>query len=103
MGSLRELHQALQEKNNEMKMKDCRIMALEQELKRRNEIIRRLESELDKYRSVVQTTVATRSRNQRQGISAEPQSYKTVTESAKPLQRHSKNSRQDYSYLFVLL
>ena len=94
MGSLRELQQALQEKNTEMKMKDSRILALEQELKRRNEIIRRLESELDKYRSVLQPAVATRSRNQRQGISAEPQSYKTFNDASKPLQKHSKSQRQ---------
>ncbi|XP_073241495.1 cGMP-dependent protein kinase 1-like isoform X5 [Porites lutea] len=93
MGSLRELQQALQEKNTEMKMKDSRILALEQELKRRNEIIRRLESELDKYRSVLQPAVATRSRNQRQGISAEPQSYKTFNDASKPLQKHSKSQR----------
>lgn len=93
MGSLRELQHALQEKNTEMKMKDSRILALEQELKRRNQIIRRLESELDKYRSVLQPAVATRTR-QRQGISAEPQSFKTVTDASKPLQRHNKSSRQ---------
>lgn len=92
MGSLRELQHALQEKNTEMKMKDSRILALEQELKRRNQIIRRLESELDKYRSVLQPAVATRTR-QRQGISAEPQSFKTVTDASKPLQRHNKSSR----------
>jgi len=98
MGSLRELQHALQEKNTEMKMKDSRILALEQELKRRNEIIRRLESELDKYRSVLQPAVATRTRNRGQGISAEPQSYKTATDASKPLQRHSKSSRQEISY-----
>lgn len=103
MGSLRELQHALQEKNTEMKMKDSRILALEQELKRRNEIIRRLESELDKYRSVLQPAVATRTRNQRQGISAEPQSYKTVTDASKPLKRHSKSSRQGLFYSFALL
>lgn len=94
MGSLRELQQALQEKNTEMKMKDSRILALEQELKRRNELIRRLESELDKYRSVLQPAVATRTRNQRQGISAEPQGYKTVTDASQPPKRHNKSSRQ---------
>lgn len=91
--SLRELQQALQEKNTELKMKDSRLLALEQELKRRNEIIRRLESELDKYRSVLQPAVATRTRNRGQGISAEPQSYKAVTDAAKPLKRHSKSSK----------
>lgn len=104
MGSLRELQHALQEKNTEMKMKDSRILALEQELKRRNEIIRRLESELDKYRSVLQPAVARdRTRNQRQGISAEPQSYKTVTDASKPLKRHSKSSRQGSFQFFALL
>lgn len=103
MGSLRELQHALQEKNTEMKMKDSRILSLEQELKRRNEIIRRLESELDKYRSVLQPAVATRTRNQRQGISAEPQSYKTVTDASKPLQRHNKSSRQALLYSVTLL
>ncbi|XP_068711115.1 cGMP-dependent protein kinase 1-like isoform X2 [Montipora capricornis] len=93
MGSLRELQHALQEKNTEMKMKDCRILALEQELKRRNEIIRRLESELDKYRSVLQPAVGTRTRNRGQGISAEPQSFKTLADASKPLQRHSKSSK----------
>ena len=57
-------------------MKDSRIESLEHELKRRNDIIRHLERELDKYRSVLQPAVATQKRNQRQGISAEPQSYK---------------------------
>lgn len=102
MGSLRELQHALQEKNTEMKMKDSRILSLEQELKRRNEIIRRLESELDKYRSVLQPAVATRAR-QRQGISAEPQSYKTATDASKPLQRHNKSSRQGLFYSVTLL
>ena len=104
MGSLRELQHALQEKNTEMKMKDSRILALEQELKRRNEIIRRLESELDKYRSVLQPAVARdRTRNQRQGISAEPQSYKTVTDASKPLKRHSKSSRQGWFNFFCIV
>ena len=93
MGSLRELQHALQEKNTELKMKDARLAALELELKRRNEIIRRLESELDKYRSVLQPAVATRTRNQRQGISAEPQNYKAVTDASKPLQRHDKTAK----------
>ncbi|XP_029194422.1 cGMP-dependent protein kinase 1-like isoform X7 [Acropora muricata] len=91
--SLRELQHALQEKNIEMKMKDSRILALEQELKRRNEIIRRLESELDKYRSVLQPAVATRTRNRGQGISAEPQGYKNLADASKPLQRHSKSTK----------
>lgn len=104
MGSLRELQHALQEKNSEVKMKDCRILGLEQELKRRNEIIRRMEMELDKYRSVLQPSVATRpTRNQRQGISAEPQSYKAVTDASKPLKRHSKSSRQGFFNFFALL
>ena len=104
MGSLRELQHALQEKNSEVKMKDCRILGLEQELKRRNEIIRRMEMELDKYRSVLQPSVATRpTRNQRQGISAEPQSYKAVTDASKPLKRHSKSSRQGSFNFFALL
>lgn len=96
MGSLRELQHALQEKNSELKMKDSRIMALEQELRRKDELVRRLESELDKYRSVLQPNVPSaggRTRNQRQGISAEPQNAKAVADNSKPLQRHTKTSR----------
>ena len=104
MGSLRELQHALQEKNTEMKMKDSRILVLEQELKKWDEIIRRLESELDKYRLVLQPAVATRTRNQRQGISAEPQNYKTVTDAVtKPVRRHSKTTRQVAFYYVALL
>ena len=108
MGSLRELQHALQEKNSEMKMKDSRIMALEQELRRKDELVRRLESELDKYRSVLQpasgsTATGGRARNQRQGISAEPQNAKAVVESSKPLQRHTKTSRQAMLPFVILL
>lgn len=107
MGSLRELQHALQEKNSELKMKDSRIMALEQELRRKDELVRRLESELDKYRSVLQPASATnsgggRTRNQRQGISAEPQSAKALVESSKPLQRHTKTSRQAKLIIFCV-
>lgn len=106
MGSLRELQHALQEKNSELKMKDSRIMALEQELRRKDELVRRLESELDKYRSVLQPNVPSavgRTRNQRQGISAEPQSAKAVAENSKPLQRHTKTTRQAPKLFLILL
>ena len=83
-------------------MKDSRIESLEHELKRRNDIIRHLERELDKYRSVLQPAVATQKRNQRQGISAEPQSYKTASDASKPPQRHNKSTRQGLFLLFQL-
>ena len=103
MGSLRELQHALQEKNSELKMRDSRIIALEQELRRRDDIIRRLESELDKYRSVLQpaTSNTSRSKNPRLGISAEPQGFKTVQETSKPLKQHAKTARQDFFIVFL--
>ena len=95
MGSLRELQHALQEKNAELKMKDSRIIALEQELRKKEELVQRLQTELDKYRSVLRpaTVASTRSRNPRLGISAEPQNAKVVTDNCVPLHRHSKVGR----------
>ena len=99
MGSLRDLQQALQQKDSEIKMRDSRISVLEQELKKKDETIRNLNRELDKYRSVLQpTTTSTSStiktRQRLQGISAEPQSLtKSQALNAAPLKRHSKSSK----------
>lgn len=102
--SVKELQLALQERNNEiklrandLKMKDSRIHLLEQELKKKDETIEKLTRELDKYRSVLQptsTTVATKTTRQRMlGISAEPQSIKSVQQGSQPLKRHQKSSK----------
>lgn len=85
---------SLREMQNELKTRNTRILYLEQELARKNERIRILESELDKYRSVLQPVNATSKARPRQGISAEPASYKTAAQSSKPLERHAKNHRQ---------
>ncbi len=78
-------------------MKDSRIHLLEQELKKKDETIEKLTRELDKYRSVLQptsTTVATKTTRQRMlGISAEPQSIKSVQQGSQPLKRHQKSSK----------
>ncbi|XP_057314487.1 cGMP-dependent protein kinase 1-like isoform X1 [Hydractinia symbiolongicarpus] len=99
MGSLKDLQQALQQKDNEIKTKDSRISILEQELKKKDETIRNLNRELDKYRSVLQptttTTAANKTRQRLQGISAEPQSIlaKSQALNAQQLKRHSKSSK----------
>lgn len=59
MGSLRELQQALLQKESDLKMKDSRISVLEQELKKKDDIIKNLNRELDKCRSVLQPTTPT--------------------------------------------
>lgn len=97
MGSVRELQQALNDKENEAKMKDNRIYVLEQELRRKDEQIRKLESELDKYRSVLQpaATNQPKSRLPRLGISAEPTLAKNLEEKkTAPLKHHNKSLRQ---------
>jgi len=100
MGSVRDLNHALQQKDSEIKMKDSRILILEQELKKKDEAIQKLNRELDKYRSVLQpsgqaaTPTAKPARSRNVGISAEPQSQKQVKEtSQQPLKRHSKSSK----------
>lgn len=100
MGSLRQLEQALTQKDNEIKKRDSRIAILEHELKKKDETIRNLNRELDKYRSVLQPTThkdggaAGKTRQRLQGISAEPQSLsKSQALSSQPLKRHSKSSR----------
>lgn len=98
MGSLKDLQQALQQKDNEIKAKDSRISILEQEVKKKDETIRNLNRELDKYRSVLQpttTTTASKTRQRLQGISAEPQSIlaKSQALNAQQLKRHSKSSK----------
>ncbi|XP_066927301.1 cGMP-dependent protein kinase 1-like [Clytia hemisphaerica] len=100
MGSLRQLEQALLQKDNEIKKRDSRIAILEQELKKKDETIRNLNRELDKYRSVLNpgqkdgAVAASKTRQRMQGISAEPQSLsKTQALAAAPLKRHSKSSK----------
>lgn len=103
MGSHRELQQALQDKVNEGKTKDSRISALELEVRRKDEQIKKLESELDKYRSVLQPPAAAtsvsqpKSRLPRLGISAEPTLAKNLEEKKTArLRRHSKSIRQGF-------
>lgn len=99
MGSLRQLEQALLQKDNEIKKRDSRIAILEQELKKKDESIKNLNRELDKYRSVLnpgQTDAgaANKTRQRLQGISAEPQSAsKTQALAGATLKRHSKSSK----------
>lgn len=99
MGSLRQLEQALLQKDNEIKKRDSRIAILEQELKKKDETIRNLNRELDKYRSVLQPTTQKdgaggKTRQRLQGISAEPQSLsKSQALSSQPLKRHSKSTK----------
>ena len=104
--SVKELQLALQDRNNEiklrandLKMKDSRIHILEQELKRKDDAIEKLTRELDKYRSVLQPTTSTAAvavkttRQRMQGISAEPQSSKSAQQASQPLKRHPKSSK----------
>lgn len=96
MGSLRQLEQALTQKDVEIKKRDSRIAILEQELKKKDESIRNLNRELDKYRSVLQPTAqkdsgGSKTRQRLQGISAEPQSKSQA--SSQPLKRHSKSTK----------
>jgi len=120
MGNLRELQQALLQKESDLKMRDSRISVLEQELKKKDDIIKNLNRELDKCRSVLQPTTPTGgsdksspaaaaaapvaaaaasavknpTRQRLQGISAEPQSMaKQQNMAANPLKRHSKSGR----------
>lgn len=104
MGSLRELQQALQDKTDEVKIKNSRINVLEQELRRKDDQIRKLESELDKYRSVLQPAASSepKSRLPRQGISAEPTLAKNLEDKkSASLRYHSKSIRQ--AHLFSCL
>ena len=100
--SVKELQLALQERNNELKlrasdlkMKDSRIHILEQELKKKDDMIEKLSRELDKYKSILQpptSSSATKTTRQRMlGISAEPQSIKSVQQASQPLKRHPKS------------
>ena len=100
--SVKDLQLALQEKNNELKlrssdlkMKDSRIHILEQELKKKDDTIEKLARELDKYKSILQPPTpssATKTTRQRMlGISAEPQSIKSVQQASQPLKRHPKS------------
>ena len=103
--SVKELQFALQEKNNEiklrtsdLKMKDSRIHVLEAELKKKDEFIEKLTRELDKYKSILQpptpSASATKTTRQRMlGISAEPQSIKAVQQASQPLKRHPKSNK----------
>lgn len=100
MGSVRQLQDAVTQKDNEIKKRDSRIAILEQELKKKDETIRNLNRELDKYRSVLQpttqkdTSAGGKTRQRLQGISAEPQSLtKSQALNAQPLKRHSKSSK----------
>ena len=107
MGSHRELQQALQDRVNEVKTKDSRIGALEQEVRRQDEQIKKLESELDKYRSVLQPPASAsasqpKSRLPRLGISAEPTLAKNLEEKTTArLKRHSKSIRQANGDLLI--
>lgn len=100
--SLKELQLALQERNNELKlrsndlkMKDSRIHILEQDLKKKDDMVEKLTRELDKYKSILQPptpAAATKTTRQRMlGISAEPQSIKSVQQASQPLKRHPKS------------
>ncbi|XP_065072407.1 cGMP-dependent protein kinase 1-like isoform X2 [Rhopilema esculentum] len=100
--SVKDLQLALQEKNNELKlrssdlkMKDSRIHILEQELKKKDDMIEKLARELDKYKSILQPPTpssATKTTRQRMlGISAEPQSIKSLQQASQPLKRHPKS------------
>lgn len=98
MGSLRQLEQALLQKDNEIKKRDSRIAILEQELKKKDESIKNLNRELDKYRSVLNPGqkdggAAGKTRQRLQGISAEPAQSKAQAQTAVPLKRHSKSSK----------
>jgi len=68
-------------------------------LKKKDETIRNLNRELDKYRSVLNpqqkdSNAGSKTRQRLQGISAEPQSQsKTQALAAAPLKRHSKSSK----------
>jgi len=100
--SVKELQLALQDRTNELKlrasdlkMKDSRISVLEQELKKKDDLIEKLTRELDKYKSILQpptSSSATKTTRQRMlGISAEPQSIKSVQQASQPLKRHPKS------------
>lgn len=56
MGNLKELQQALAQKENDLKMRDNTIAVLEQEIKKKDEVIKNLNRELDKCKSVLQPT-----------------------------------------------
>merc|ERR1711962_1492976 len=59
MGNLKELQQALAQKDNDLKMRDNTIAVLEQEIKKKDDIIKNLNRELDKCKSVLQPTTPT--------------------------------------------
>ena len=92
--SLPKMSSSTRELQNELKARNSRILYLEQELARKNDRIKILESELDKYRSVLHPPTANTKARPRQGISAEPASFKTGGADFKPLAKHAKNQRQ---------
>jgi FtsZ-interacting cell division protein ZipA len=56
---LKELQQALTQKDNDLKMRDNTIAVLEQEIKKKDDMIKNLNRELDKCKSVLQPTSPT--------------------------------------------
>ncbi|ESO87204.1 hypothetical protein LOTGIDRAFT_107417 [Lottia gigantea] len=91
MGSLQELEHLL-------KRKDDKIRELQRQLDEKEMKIQELRSQLDKFQSVLPATVRpllNGPRKQRaQGISAEPQNFRTIQDlSQKTFRKHSKNNR----------
>lgn len=107
-GKVKELEQALAQKDNDLKMNEKRFAALEEEMKKKDELIKNLNRELDKCRSVLTparplsthlddkmlataagaapTKVVVRARTD--GISSAP-----VNQTAEPLKKHAKSEQ----------
>ena len=86
-----------------LKSKDERIRSLENKLAERDEKIEQLKSQLDKFQSVFPKAIPRRVRAQ--GISAEPQTAKSIQDymTNNVLQKHRKSSRYVQFYCFVFV
>jgi len=77
-----------------LKAKDEQIRRLQQELVEKDTEIEQLKSQLDKFQSVLPKALMRPRKVRAQGISAEPQSAKTIQDSVtNKLQKHPKSTR----------
>lgn len=84
MGSLQELQTLLL-------FKEERIRSLQKQLDEKDEKIQELRSQLDKFQSVLSQTFQMGPRKQRaQGISAEPQMFRSIRDISSPYKKYSK-------------
>ena len=73
---MKELQQALAQKDNDLKMRDNTIAVLEQEIKKKDDIIKNLNRELDKCKSVLQPTSPTGAESPSTTAAAAPEPVK---------------------------